>query len=561
MIKSKVLIVEDDAIIAEDVRHSLQKLNYDVSGIAVSGEEAIKKASQLNPDLVLMDIVLKGAIDGIKAAGHIIGNFNIPVVYLTSQTDRATLKRARETGPFGYLTKPFDEQDMAATLEMALYKSGMERRLKENEQWLSIILKSIGDAVIVSDSSGMIRFLNPAAEAMTGFRTEEATNRKFGELLTLLNERDRSRNEDVIEIVVETGAPFEMDDYSLLLGKEGKEVFIDPHAAPLKNDAGEVTGVVVVLRDVTERRRALKLVEKNEQFLSTIFDSIRDPFCTYDATLTITRVNDAYARIFGKTTEDLTGRQCHVILHGSEERCENCLAHATLTTGQPKSRERRITLSDGTTGWFESFTYPIMDESGKVTHVIEYSRDITDRRSADEERRRLIKELEYLSRVDALTGLLNRRALMDFITRDFERSVRYGRDLSVMLCDIDFFKQINDTHGHAAGDKALEHVASVMREMVRSSDVVGRYGGDEFMMVMPETPLSGARDLAEKIRLRIEHEVLRVDPKKTLTLTLSIGVASMQREKDSVDFLVTRADAALYASKRQGKNRVSVVER
>jgi CheY-like chemotaxis protein len=122
MSRARILIVEDDRITAEDIRLSLGSLGYSVTGMASSGEEAIKKAEELHPDLVLMDIVLRGDMDGIEAAGRIRARFNIPVVYLTAYADDETLERAKLTQPFGYILKPFDDRELRSNIEMALYR-------------------------------------------------------------------------------------------------------------------------------------------------------------------------------------------------------------------------------------------------------------------------------------------------------------------------------------------------------------------------------------------------------------------------------------------------------
>ena len=129
MPKEKILIVEDERVVAMDIQNRLKDLGYSVCGSASSGEDAVKKASELQPDLVLMDIVLKGKMDGIDAAGQIRERFNIPVVYLTAFSDEKTLQRARVTGPHGYILKPFDDRELRSNIEMALYK-GVETRLK-----------------------------------------------------------------------------------------------------------------------------------------------------------------------------------------------------------------------------------------------------------------------------------------------------------------------------------------------------------------------------------------------------------------------------------------------
>lgn len=555
-----ILVVEDDNIIAADIQYTLKRLGYDVLSTAVSGEEAIKKAALLKPDLVLMDIVLKGAIDGIKAAAHIINQFNIPVVYLTSHSDRATIERARETGPYGYLMKPFDEKDMSATLEMALYKHGMEKRLKENEQWLSIILKSIADAVIVTDATGGVGFMNPAAEALTGWSFDEAVGKGLADVFQPADSETGRPLENPASAVLKTREPQSWQNAGAVLQtRGGASLPVEHNASPIRNDKGETTGAVIVFRDETERRRAVSMLENSERFLNTIFDSIRDPFCIFDRDLVIVRANKAYAELRERHLDEVYGKRCEDILCHGNEPCDECTVQKTVATGKGGTRERAVDQPDGSKFWIEIFTHPIFDEDGRVTHVIEHTRDITQRRRYDEERRRLILELEHLSRVDSLTELLNRRALMDFMSQELERSKRYGRDICVLLSDIDNFKDINDTYGHAVGDIALERVSKLMRDMIRKTDVVGRYGGDEFMIIMPETDLKGGVEFAERLCEAV-REINISAGRKRVPLTLSIGASALHAKLDSIDSLITRADAALYESKREGRDRVSYIK-
>src|SRR5947207_10744136 len=146
MRNAQILVVEDESIIAKGIQSDLQGLGYDVPVIASSGEEALEKAAETYPDLVLMDIVLKGDLDGIETSRRMRDQFNIPVVYLSAYRDDQTLERAKITEPFGYLLKPYEERELHTTIEMALYKHRMERQLQMAEQWLSATLNCIADA-------------------------------------------------------------------------------------------------------------------------------------------------------------------------------------------------------------------------------------------------------------------------------------------------------------------------------------------------------------------------------------------------------------------------------
>ncbi len=183
---AKILVVEDENIVAKDIETSLKRLGYAVSAVASSGEEAVERAVDTHPDLVLMDIVLRGKMDGVQTAQHIRDHFNIPVVYLTAYADEKTLERAKMTEPFGYILKPFEERELRSSIEVALCKNKTESKLRKSEESLITTLKSIGDAVITTDVQGWVTFMNPVAETLTGWKQEDALGKDLRVLTSAL---------------------------------------------------------------------------------------------------------------------------------------------------------------------------------------------------------------------------------------------------------------------------------------------------------------------------------------------------------------------------------------
>ncbi len=240
MVETKILVVEDEAIVAEAIRRRLQKLGYTVPATASSGEEAIKKVEENNPDLVLMDIVLQGEMDGIEAAEQIHTRFDIPVVYLTAYSDEKTLLRAKITEPFGYIIKPFKERELQVAIEIALFKHEMEKKLKESKEWFSTTLKSISDGVIATDSKGYVEFMNPVAQSMTGWKLEEAQGKPLKDVFNIINEK--------------TGES--QANKTILIAQNGTRTPIDTSSNAIRNDKGNIIGVVMVFRGIKERKWA-----------------------------------------------------------------------------------------------------------------------------------------------------------------------------------------------------------------------------------------------------------------------------------------------------------------
>jgi diguanylate cyclase (GGDEF)-like protein len=193
------------------------------------------------------------------------------------------------------------------------------------------------------------------------------------------------------------------------------------------------------------------------------------------------------------------------------------------------------------------------------SEVARLGQELARRQLERTELNQVIHELTELSLRDPLTGLFNRRALEERLIEEFSRARRYGASLSLIMIDIDHFKRVNDTHGHAVGDIAISHVARLLTKGRRASDIAARYGGEELVLLLPHTPLEGAMSLAERLRYQIEQTPYRAGQAND-HLTASLGVALYDRSMREPNELLTAADRALYRSKREGRNRVSLAE-
>ncbi|MEH2348898.1 MAG: ATP-binding protein [Nostoc sp.] len=258
MTSAKILVVEDEAIVAKDLQNRLINFGYAVPAIASSGEEAINKAVEIYPDLVLMDIKLKGLMDGIEAALEIHKYLDIPVIYLSAYADDKTLERVKITEPFSYLLKPFKERELKTNIEITLNKHSLERQLKVNKKWLDALLKSIGDGVIASDLQELVTFMNPVAENLTGWKQEEAYGRSLSEVFNIANADTHNSIESPIIKVLKDGIIVNLPAETILITRESEEIPIDDSAAPIKDDRDNITGAVLVFRDITERKRAIE---------------------------------------------------------------------------------------------------------------------------------------------------------------------------------------------------------------------------------------------------------------------------------------------------------------
>ncbi len=271
---AKILVVEDESVVAWHVQEALQKLGHEVIKIVTTGREAIQIAAQARPHLVLMDIRLQGDIDGVAAAKTIYFQLDVPVVYLTAHADEQTLQRATETSPFGYLVKPFQEAELQATIKIALQRHQLERALKDTQQWYATTLISIGDATIATDIDGLITFMNPTAEILTGWNQEQALGALITQILDIVDEETRKPIENPLLAAMCRGDTMTLPPGALLRDKDGTERPIGDSASPIRNRDGQIMGGVMVFQDLSDRRRVEATLQQQNQRLERSQDQL-----------------------------------------------------------------------------------------------------------------------------------------------------------------------------------------------------------------------------------------------------------------------------------------------
>ncbi|HUJ89580.1 MAG TPA: response regulator [Syntrophorhabdales bacterium] len=241
MAHERILIVEDDVITATEIRQTLQQLGYEPIGPVASGKDAVANGLTLRPDVVLMDIVLKGPMDGIEAAEVIRSKDLCPVIFVTAHSDQSTLDRAKVTAPFGYVLKPITERELHTAIEIALYRHRMEEQLRESREWFRTALRNIDEAIIALDIRGVVSFLNPAAETLLGWPETEALGRAGLEVFNVIREEAPGAG----------GLPEKGDRQVFIRIRDGKTVSMVYRTAPIVNGTEEVRGMVLIFREPT----------------------------------------------------------------------------------------------------------------------------------------------------------------------------------------------------------------------------------------------------------------------------------------------------------------------
>jgi PAS domain S-box-containing protein len=254
MSKARIMVVEDEGVVALQIRDSLEGMGYDVPLVALTGEEAVEKVLETEPDLVLMDIKLTGRLSGIEAAQRIRGRLNVPVIYLTAFSDEETLALAQVTDPDGYILKPFDDKSLHAIIEMSLSKHQRAREARESGMWMTALAESMTEAVLICDAKGYVKFINPAAEALIGRRLQEVQEMRMRDMVSLLDLETRAPLPFPVTEPLLEGRSTMRGNCSLLAG-EGREYPVEFTASPLRSPEGTLFGILYVLRRTGEKER------------------------------------------------------------------------------------------------------------------------------------------------------------------------------------------------------------------------------------------------------------------------------------------------------------------
>jgi diguanylate cyclase (GGDEF)-like protein/PAS domain S-box-containing protein len=534
-----LLVVEDEAVVAMDLESQLHDMGYQVCGRVDNARDAIARARADRPDLILMDIVLKGDMDGIAAAAVIAAELRIPVLFLSAFSDDRTVERAAGTFPYGYLTKPFQHRELRAVIEVALRKAAVERAVRDSERWLASVLRGVGDAVIATDADGTVGLINPAAEALLGDAG--------------LQGRAAA---DVVRLEDPAGgplplAPHECTAYSgaaTLVARDGNRIPVDFSAGPICDEADRLAGVAIVLHDMRAWVAAEMRLARSERRFRGAFDNAPLGLALVDRDNRFVRVNHALCRLLGADAAQLVGADQAAFGEPRDNAIEKeFLQDLVKGRSDAVQYERRYRSHDGRELW-AMVSATLMPADHEPQHFLVQINDFTQRKRAEE-------DLAHLAHHDALTGVANRALLNEEVEHEIAVARRRNSCMAVLFLDLDYFKHINDSYGHEAGDQVLKETALRLSRTVREADIVGRMGGDEFVVVLSE--VGGVHDvlaLAEKLRAECarplpfeEHE---------LRIGVSMGISLFPDDAQDFRTLLRFADSALYHAKAEGRNNV-----
>ncbi|MBN9423269.1 MAG: two-component system response regulator [Candidatus Accumulibacter sp. 66-26] len=535
----KLMLVEDERVVAFDLKNQLQSFGYHVGAMVASGEQAVLRAAEVAPDVVLMDIHLEGAMDGVQAATEIQVRYQIPVIYLTAFAEDDTLRRALASRPFGYLVKPWDARELHATIQMALARRDVEVAVEKSELRLQLAM----DAA----SLGVFEWL-PQDNRLHG---DGHLGALFGDLPVPLDESwesflarvEADDRERVVAALGDTLACGEAVRLEFRTARSnGGPHFLEASvkAYPASNAGRRVVGV---LQDVTQRHRA----EDSLRQSSVVFHTAAEAIVITGAERRIDAINAAFTRITGYSEDEALGFDVDILLRVRRVPGGGGDFFAQLAASADGYWQGEIFCQRRSGESFPAWqsVSVVRNAAGRAGNFVIAFSDVSEIHVAE-------AKLNHLAHHDPLTGLPNRLLFDDRFEQAIEQARRQQQHCLLLFLDLDSFKVVNDTLGHTMGDELLRVVAGRLRGTLRSADTIARLGGDEFVILAGGTSPGYAADLARKILNALHVPIVLAGDR--VTVSGSIGIAVYPDNGGDRHLLMRAADIAMYSAKAAGRN-------
>ncbi|MBM7868083.1 EAL domain-containing protein [Heliobacterium gestii] len=542
--KPLILVADDDRAMRLLVRRALEKDGYAVIE-AEDGAAALETYEKAEPDIVLMDVLMPG-MDGFAvcaALQKLPRNRRVPVLMITGLEDDASVEKAFASGATDYITKPLHWAVLRQRVRRLLLARQTEKNLSARETQLSAVASALGEGLIVLDAEGRLTLINPEAERLLGWSMAELLGRNVHPIIhnrryegALLPESDCP-----VLKTIDDGKTYRSDE-EYFTRKDGALFPVSLVSTPLRvND--RIIGAVAAFRDISERKE----VEEKLLLAAKVIENTTEGIMITDAKGIIQSVNPAFCRSTGYTESESIGNNPRLLKSGRHDgqfyRKMWCsMQESGQWQGEIWNRRKSGELY---AAWLT--VSAIKDSHGRTTQYAAVFSDMTEDRRNQER----IKHQAYH---DALTDLPNRLLFIDRLSQALAQANRNHHMLAVLFLDLDRFKQINDTYGHALGDLLLQGVAGRLRSAVRDSDTVARLGGDEFTILLPQiSTVEDAAKVAQKILCSFRHP-WTFEGIPPFCTTTSIGIAVYPSDGEEAETLMHNADAAMYRAKEQGRN-------
>jgi diguanylate cyclase (GGDEF)-like protein/PAS domain S-box-containing protein len=448
----------------------------------------------------------------------------------------------------------------------------VEEALQESQSLYHSLVESSPLSICRKDLAGRFTFANQRFLELSNITLADLVGKTDFDLHPS-ELAEKYRRDD--QTIMDSGQVRELIEDRTML--DGETVVVQSIKVPIYDGAGKVNGIQISFWDITDRKRMEEKLEAGEKRFRGLVETTSDWIWEINASGVYIYASPRIRDILGFEPSEIIGKSPFDLMPSEEAQRVSGIFAQIFAEHRPFSDlENKNVHKDGRTIILGTSGVPIFDADGLFCGYRGIDRDITERKRVEDELRqsketldvahhaleRSFEREQQLARTDSLTGVHNRRFLFELAEREFNVAVRYRLPFSIMLFDVDYFKDINDTFGHPTGDQALKKIAQIVSAEIRSADLIGRYGGDEFVVLLPRTSTQEALPLAERIHASVAAMQIETD-KGMIKVTLSIGIAQAIHKAshpDTVEALFLRADQALYAAKQNGRNRTELFE-
>ncbi len=416
-------------------------------------------------------------------------------------------------------------------------RNKLQKLLKENNKQLSITLQSIGDAVITTDNNCCITRINHKAEKLTGWKFNQARGLHLNKIFKIKNGDTGKPVENPVEKVLKSGKTEGLANNTVLVSKKGKEYQISDSASPIKDNHNNTYGVVLIFRNITEKYKMQQKIKKENRWLESLFKNATYPITLVDNNHRILDINKSFQEVFKYNLQDIKGKDLDSIMNMSREKSADKNLTKKLLQGQIVEIEATRYDKYGNPVECIIRGIPVMID-GKLIGAYGIYIDITERKKQE-------KKIKYLSFHDSLTDLYNRTYLEEEIKRiDVKRQL----PISLIMADLNGLKIINDSYGHSLGDQLLIKTAEILTESCREEDLVARWGGDEFVVLLPQTSSQQVKNICKRINQNCNKSKIK-EIEDDIPVSIALGYAVKEKSATDIFEVLKMAEDRMYNNK------------
>lgn len=538
------MVVDDSPVTLLILKKYLEE-EYEVIN-AQNANDAIQKMKEHKPDLFILDIMMPG-MDGFALCEMIKKREKdvfIPIIIISALEDNESKLKGLEAGADEFITKPVNQFELNMRVKTLLKIKDLYDKLNAREKLFKAVFNHINSGITLLDISGNRLEVNNKAVDLLGYSKEDM---KTGTGIFSYTVDDEQEGKVFQELA--SGEINEHVSEQLFSRKDGSQFWVRHSLSSINDNTGTPEMIVSMFTDITETKTAQRRLANYTALLKKLIEAIPMPMYVKDVDGVFIECNERFCKLIGLKREEIIGNKQYSFFDKEAIKKIKRTEMELLKNGGHKEFELQLKDASGKTKAF-AFYKETFTTGDDIAGLICIMVDITTKNLLEEQLRKANDILREQAIRDGLTGLYNHKKSLEMLEAEIKRAKRYNNVLSVLMLDIDYFKKVNDQYGHQTGDDVLVIVSEIIQGNIRETDIAGRYGGEEFLIIFPHTNFEEAFNTAKRINKALkEHKF-----KEGFKLTISGGLSEWQGENAAQ--LIHKADKLLYKAKNGGRDRI-----